>query len=159
MKTTKGFTLIELMIVVAIIGLLSMIAIPNFSRYVAKAKRAEAYMNLNSIYAAQKAYWAENGQYTTILNGAGGAGWKPQGYHGGGASEQFYYTYGFAGGGEGASYFTGKLQTSSSSLAGSRADTQGFVAIAAADIDGDGQQDVIAIDHNGTITIIEDDLI
>lgn len=159
MKTSKGFTLIELMIVVAIIGLLSMIAIPNFTRYVAKAKRAEAYMNLNSIYAAQKAYWAEHGHYTDTLHGINGAGWKPQGYNGGGTNEQFYYTYGFAGGGEGSSYFTGKLQTSASSLAGSKADKEGFVAIAAADIDGDGQPDILAIDQNGTITIIQDDLI
>lgn len=67
MKVRQGFTLIELMIVVAIIGLLAMIAIPNFSRYIQKAKRAEAYMNLNAIYAAQKAYQAEHGNYGSSL--------------------------------------------------------------------------------------------
>ena len=36
-------------------------------KYLAKAKRAEAYMQLSSIYAAQKAYWAENGKYATQL--------------------------------------------------------------------------------------------
>ncbi len=46
MKRT-GFTLVELMVVVAIIGFLAMIAVPNFMRFLAKAKRAEAYMNLS----------------------------------------------------------------------------------------------------------------
>ena len=61
-------------------------------RFLAKAKRAEAYMNLHAIYAAQKAYWAEHGKYTDILLGAHGAGWKPEGYKGGGSGENFYYT-------------------------------------------------------------------
>ena len=50
----RGFTLIELMIVVAIIAFLSIIAVPNFFKFLAKAKRSEAYMNLSSIYTAQK---------------------------------------------------------------------------------------------------------
>ena len=62
----KGFTLIELMIVVAIIAFLSMVAVPSFMRFLAKSKRAEAYVNLHSIYAAQKAFWAENGKSCTF---------------------------------------------------------------------------------------------
>ncbi|MGB8367422.1 MAG: prepilin-type N-terminal cleavage/methylation domain-containing protein [Candidatus Babeliales bacterium] len=50
----KGFSLIELMVVIAIIGFLAMVGIPSFVKFLAKAKRAEAYMNLSSIYAAQK---------------------------------------------------------------------------------------------------------
>ena len=107
----KGFTLIELMIVVAIIAFLAMIAIPNFLRYVAKAKRSEVYLNLGAIYTAQKAYWAEHGRYSDVLHGEGGIGWKPEGYRGGGKQEKFYYTYGFAGGTEGKNHFTGKLET------------------------------------------------
>src|SRR3989344_4330102 len=93
----SGFTLIELMLVVAIIAFLAMVSVPTFTRFLAKAKRAEAYMNLNSIYAAQKAHWAERGSYSDVLNGEGGVGWKPEGYKGGGANENFYYTYGFGG--------------------------------------------------------------
>lgn len=152
-----GFTLIELMIVVAIIGLLAMMGIPSFMRFLAKTKRTEAYVNLSSIYAAQKAYWAEHGKYSDILSGAGGIGWKPEGYQGGGAQENFNYTYGFPGS-EGKNYFTGKLKGSSGSLSGARADAGGFTAYAIADIDGDGKMDVLSIDDRNTVKIIQDDL-
>lgn len=153
----SGFTLIELMIVVAIIAFLSMIAVPNFMYFLAKSKRAEAYMNLHTIYAAQKAYYAENGAYSSILSGQGGVGWKPEGYKGGGKNEKFYYTYGFQGS-EGRNYFTGKLETPASNLGIAKADKSGFVAVAAGDIDGDGKPDVITIDQDNTISIVEDDL-
>lgn len=157
MNKKLGFSLIELMIVIAIVAFLSMIAIPSYSKYLAKAKRAEAYMQLSSIYAAQKSYWAEHGTYTTQLSGQGGAGWQPEGYNGGGQQEKFYYTYGF-GGGEGTSCFTGKLNCPSSHLASAYADDKGFLAIAAADIDGDGQLDILSVDHHNNIKIVQDDL-
>lgn len=147
MKRT-GFSLIELMVVVAIIAFLAMIAVPNFNRFLAKAKRAEAYMNLSSIYAAEKAYHAEHGKYSDILSGEGGIGWKPEG--------KTYYTYGFAGT-DGRNHFVGKL--GASQLQGSRADKNGFVAVAAADIDGDGDVDVITVDENNNIAIVHDDLV
>ncbi len=153
----EAFSLIELMIVVAIIAFLAMVSVPTFTRFLAKAKRAEAYMNLNSIYAAQKAHWAERGTYLGILNGEGGVGWKPEGYKGGGAHENFYYTYGF-GGSEGRSYFTGKLGTSSSHLGQASAGKNSFVAVAAGDIMGNGKPDVLTIDENSKITIVQDAL-
>lgn len=152
-----GFSLIELMIVVAIIAFLAMIAVPNYNRYLAKAKRAEAYMQLSSIYAAQKAHWAEHGRYSDQLAGQGGIGWEPEGYQGGGTNEKFYYTYGFPGS-EGVNYFTGKLGTSSSNLSNAYANDNSFVAIAAGDIDGDGYPDIIAVDQYNNITILQDDL-
>ncbi len=157
MRIRHGFSLVELMIVVAIMGFLAMLAVPNFMRFMAKAKRAEAYTHLASIHTAQKAYWAEHGSYTMDLNGPQGAGWQPEGYSGGGKKEKFYYTYGFPGA-EGRNFFTGKLGTSSSSLSAGRADTQGFTAVAAGDITGSGKVDVLTIDQNGTVTIFQDSL-
>ncbi len=154
----SAFSLIELMIVVAIIAFLAMVSVPTFVRFLAKAKRAEAYMNLNSIYAAQKAHWAEHGSYSDVLFGEGGIGWKPEGYKGGGASENFYYTYGFGSGSEGRSYFTGKLGTSSGNLGQSSAGKNGFVAVAAGDILGNGKPDVLTVDENNRITIVQDAL-
>jgi prepilin-type N-terminal cleavage/methylation domain-containing protein len=153
----EAFSLIELMIVVAIIAFLAMVSVPTFTRFLAKAKRAEAYMNLNSIYAAQKAHWAERGSYSDVLNGEGGVGWKPEGYKGGGANENFYYTYGF-GGSEGRNYFTGKLGTASSHLAQATAGKNGFVAVAAGDILGKGKPDILTIDENSKIMIVQDAL-
>ncbi|XHF30429.1 prepilin-type N-terminal cleavage/methylation domain-containing protein [Corallococcus exercitus] len=60
-----GFTLIELMIVVAIIGILAAIAIPNFIRFQAKSKQSEAKTNLKAIFTAQKSYFGEKDKYST----------------------------------------------------------------------------------------------
>jgi type IV pilus assembly protein PilA len=62
-KKIRGFTLIELMIVVAIIGILAAIAIPNFMKFQAKSKQSEAKTNLKSLYTAQKAYFGEKDGY------------------------------------------------------------------------------------------------
>ena len=158
MHKKSGFSLIELMIVISIIATLAMISVPSFMKYLAKAKRAEAYMQLSSIYAAQKAYWAEHGRYSTQLSGQGGIGWKPEGYNGGGANEKFNYTYGFGSGAEGQSYFTGKLGASSNHLGKAYADENSFLVLAAADIDGDGEPDILAVDQYNNITILQDDL-
>lgn len=58
-QNAKGFTLIELMIVVAIIGILAAIAIPNFLRYQLKSKTAEARTNIGAIKTSQEAFRAE----------------------------------------------------------------------------------------------------
>jgi type IV pilus assembly protein PilA len=62
-----GFTLIELMIVVAIIGILAAIAIPNFLRFQLKAKSSEGKTNLAAIRTAEESYFAEFNSYISAL--------------------------------------------------------------------------------------------
>ncbi len=157
-RNIQGFTMIELMIVVAIIGFLSMISVPSFLKFLSKAKRAEAYMNLGSLYVAQKTYWAENGTFSSVLLGKDGIGWKPEGYSGGGAQEKFNYTYGFNQGQEGQNYFTGKLSAPQSALGTTKADKEGFIIAAAGDIDGDGTADLLTVNHHNDIKVVVDDL-
>jgi prepilin-type N-terminal cleavage/methylation domain-containing protein len=64
-RSTAGFTLIELMIVVAILGILASTAIPSFILYQQRSKRSEAYANLESIRKVQIAYRTEFGAYIT----------------------------------------------------------------------------------------------
>lgn len=104
----SGFTLVELMIVVAIIGVLASIAIPNFLTWAARSRRSEAYVNLAAIARLQSVFHSERGEYFEaaawpdyVANGGLGTdrmewdaaseaayedlGWKPEG--------QVFYTY------------------------------------------------------------------
>jgi type IV pilus assembly protein PilA len=71
----KGFTLIELMIVVAIIGILAAIAIPNFIKFQARSKQSEAKANLKAIFTAQKAFFQEKDKFSSLT---GEVGFEPE---------------------------------------------------------------------------------
>jgi type IV pilus assembly protein PilA len=67
-RKQEGFTLIELMIVVAIIGILAAIAIPNFLQYQLKSRQSEAKVNLNAIKTSMIAFQAEKSCYIGIAS-------------------------------------------------------------------------------------------
>ena len=67
----KGFTLIELMIVVVIIGILAALAIPRFMQATTKSKQSEAKQLLKQIYTMERAYRQETGSYSLDLNTIG----------------------------------------------------------------------------------------
>ncbi len=71
LKAQEGFSLIELMVVIVIIGILSSIAVPNFQKFQLKAKRAEAKANLAALYAAEQAFKSEFAQYFAGLPDVG----------------------------------------------------------------------------------------
>jgi type IV pilus assembly protein PilA len=105
LKKREGFTLIELMIVVAIIGILAAIAIPNFLRFQLRSKAGEGKVNLAAIRTAEEGYYAEYSTYVqttlqspvdeaavgaqknvwTDLSGFSEMGFEPEG--------DVYYTY------------------------------------------------------------------
>ncbi len=130
-RKEQGFTLIELMIVVAIVGILAAIAIPNFVGMQKRAKTTEAKSNLGQIWTLQEAYRAENDTYVApagaIASGThdGSTGWDELGFYPKGTTRYAYSV------------------TSASGTA--------FTAQASGDLDGDAAVDVWTIDELGNL--------
>ncbi len=129
-KVTPSFTLIELLIVIAIIIFLAKLIAPKYTQFYAKARQAEVFLNLSSLFAAQQAHYIQHGAFSPNLQAIG---WHPKGYTNTPATTNNSYTYGATSplSQEGVSLFTGSAQTPSSALHGSIITPTHFVIKAA----------------------------
>jgi prepilin-type N-terminal cleavage/methylation domain-containing protein len=133
-RNNKGFTLIELMIVVVIIGILAALAIPRFMRSTTKSKQSEAKQLLKQIYTMQHAYRQEFNAYG--CNGVTGSAAAPAAFAviGVDIGTTARYTY---------------VMTSAANT---------FTCVATAtNLDDDATTDVWQINDTGTLTCTTDD--
>ena len=133
-RKQEGFTLIELMIVVAIIGILAAIAIPNFMQYQAKSKQSEAKTNLGGIYTSEVAYFGEANAYS---NDFAAIGFQVA------STGTQRYSFSIGAGVLAASGNTCVDYTS----AGMATSPPGFTALATGNIDGDAYCDIWTVDN------------
>ena len=77
----KGFTLLEILIVVVIISVLAAIAIPGYRDYILKSRRADAAVALTEIANLQEKFFSDNLTYTTVLCSLPYSAVSPDGYY------------------------------------------------------------------------------
>ena len=146
-RSERGFTLVELMIVVAIIGILAVLATGSFQSFQAKSKQAEASVNLGAIGKSAASYYPEHDTYGTGFNGLG---WSPTG----GTRYAYWYN------GEQAS---GTPTTPDVGVdysdPGSTASSSGFTAMAVGNLDQDTSTDRWTISETLILTNTQSDVV
>lgn len=100
MNDEKGFTLIELMIVVVILGILAAMAVPRFQLASTRAKEKEAETTLKAVVTVQGSYYARSGHYSGDLAGLEDSGWTIP------TRLEYYTIPAITGGGAGSTSFT-----------------------------------------------------
>jgi type IV pilus assembly protein PilA len=154
-RSENGFTLLELMITAALIGVLSAIAIPNFLSFQARSRRSEGYTNLASLARAYTGYYAEQDRYPDMLNETGEPTLPdPTPYGGLGSrkmvwdapTQAFFDIVGWQV--EGNVFYSYDVRTPDGG--GGCTCTQCFTAAAHGDVDGDGGWGVLIYAHPQT---------
>ena len=142
-----GFTLIELMIVVAIIGILAAIAIPNFLRFQLKAKSSEGKTNLAAIRTAEQSYYSEFGFYVSAEPSPSEPGFNQKvGFVSGDPAGEGFEQLGWSP--EGTIFFNYGVSTP--------ANGDSYTASAGADIDNDGTAQTWGYKKGPNITAAHD---
>ena len=136
--------MIELMIVVAIIGILAAIAIPNYLKYQAKAKQAEVKSNIKGIYTVETTYFSEHNEYAKDFSDLQ---WIPVGP----------YRYAYNIGGTNAGLNLPLSLAKNNDPPG--ADQSSFTAVAWGNIDADFAVDTWQATTNGGIKNTYDDVV
>ena len=136
-RDRKGFTLIELMIVVAIIAILAAIAIPNFLKFQAKSKQSEARTVLTGVYEAELAYFATENYFSTDVTDIGFETASPPKYY------LMYPGYEYDHGGAGATAWIVVTDFTGDGL------TDSFTASCSGNIDRDADRDIWFV-HDGS---------
>ena len=101
-KRESGFTLIEILVVLAILGILVMIAAPTYQDSVRKSRRSDGMQDLMELSARQERFYAQNSTYTTDLNTAAGLNLDRDLVAGLVPSSERHYTLAAAAGGTGS---------------------------------------------------------
>lgn len=73
-RKVRGVTLVELMVVIAVIGTLAAIAIPSYRRYLIRSQRSEAKISLMQLQTAEEKFYLQNNAYTNNVTAAPPAG-------------------------------------------------------------------------------------
>ena len=143
-KNENGFTLLELIIVVLIVGIVSAIAIPTFMGFQSSSRQAEVKANLGSLGSTAEAYFAEHESYVTPINLLG---WEVNGL------ARYDYAYN----GWTLNYANTSNQVLYNVGEDSAATTTTFLAAAEGNIDNDSGEDCWTFDQNRNLVNTNND--
>ena len=141
MKENKGFTMIELMVVIAIIAVLTALAIPAYMKFAAKTRRSEVKYNLEGIYKAEVSWYAEHAAFDNSFEVIR---WNPEGMC------AYSYSVGME--------VLGKNPPDNRPVGAPGASSTGFAAYGWGNLDDDPAVDVWHIDEQNNLVNDVDDL-